>query len=239
MTLSPSRVKYIHKKNVVGEPWAWPHVGFFKVQMQSVFQACGTWFLFYFTFYSRRYYIPIEVSPPHCSSRPPSLPHSLRPTLPLFPIRKRQAFQGYQINMAYQVAIRLGTSPHIKTSWVKPVGEEGFQKLSKESRTVTPTPTCRNSIRRPSYTWEHIFRGPRSDPCRLPDISSVFISSYEPWLVGSVICSVLDHSGTYNPFFPSSAGFPECVWLWVYICSQQLLDESSLMAIMLGLGLLV
>ena len=43
-------------------------------------------------------------------------------------------------------------------------------------------------------------------------VGSVSVSPYESWLVDSVgffFFGVLDPSGSYNPSFPSSAGFPE------------------------------
>lgn len=44
---------------------------------------------------------------------------------------------------------------------------------------------------------------------------------------------VLDPYGSYNPCSPSSAGFPELhlVFVGLYICSYQLLEEVSLMTI--------
>jgi hypothetical protein len=59
-------------------------------------------------------YIKTEVASP---SSPPS-PHnsSAHPSSisPPFHFRKEQTSQEYQPNMAYQIAIRLGTSPQIK-----------------------------------------------------------------------------------------------------------------------------
>ena len=75
----------------------------------------GTLFKRFINYSSLIYYIPTAVSP--SSSSPSS---SLSPPLffrsipPLFPFRKEQASQGYQPNMAKQISIKLGTSPHIK-----------------------------------------------------------------------------------------------------------------------------
>ena len=50
---------------------------------------------------------------------PQQLPSPLHPSP--FPFRKGQASQGQQPSMDCQVAIRLGTSPHIKAGQGNPV----------------------------------------------------------------------------------------------------------------------
>ena len=88
------------------------------------------------------YYIPSPVSPPSSPPRPPAhlCPHS---TSLSFPFRKRQAFQEYQTNMAYQIAIRLGKPPHIKAEQGNLEKRKGTQKQAKGSETVlTPTVRC-------------------------------------------------------------------------------------------------
>lgn len=52
-------------------------------------------------------------------------------------------------------------------------------------------------------------------------------------------CSVPDPSDSYNPFFPSPAGFPECLSVSLHLFPAVALDAASLMTIMLGLGLWV
>jgi hypothetical protein len=49
---------------------------------------------------------------------PPLFYHTLLPISP----QKRASLQAYQPNMAYQVAVRLGTSPHIKVEPVNSLG---------------------------------------------------------------------------------------------------------------------
>lgn len=65
------------------------------------------------------YYTLTTVFPP--SSSPSFTPPP--PSTSLFPLSKEQTSQGYQPNMAYQIAIRLSTSTHIK-----PVRQKVMQK---------------------------------------------------------------------------------------------------------------
>lgn len=66
-----------------------------------------------------------------------------------FYLQKRAGFHGYQPNMAYQLAVRLGTFPHIKAGWGNPKLRKESQNLAKESVT-TLVPIVRRSIRRTS-----------------------------------------------------------------------------------------
>jgi hypothetical protein len=59
--------------------------------------------------------------------------------------------ERYQPNMAYQVAVRLDTSPHIRTRQGNPVTENRFQREEKESEAAL-APTVKSPTRRPSYT---------------------------------------------------------------------------------------
>ena len=79
-----------------------------------------TFFNFNFIYFTSRLQFPLNA---------PLLP------TPLFLFRKWQDSQGYQPNMSYQVAIRLGTSPHIKAGQGNPVGGKGSQEQAKESET--------------------------------------------------------------------------------------------------------
>lgn len=61
------------------------------------------------------------ASPP---SFPPSVPYLLSTPLttpPPFLYRKRQASNGYQPNVGYQLAVRVGTFPHMKAEQGNPV----------------------------------------------------------------------------------------------------------------------
>jgi hypothetical protein len=53
--------------------------------------------------------------------------------------------------MAYQVAIRLDISPHIKAGQGNPIGRKGSQKQARKSETAS-APNVRNATRKPSYT---------------------------------------------------------------------------------------
>ena len=53
--------------------------------------------------------------------------------------------------MAYQVTVRLGTSPHSQAEPGNPVQGKGSPKQAKESETA-PTPTVNSPTGPPSYT---------------------------------------------------------------------------------------
>jgi hypothetical protein len=53
--------------------------------------------------------------------------------------------------MAYQDAIRIGTSPHIKAGRGSLVGGKGSPKKAKESKTAS-VPTVKILTKRPTYT---------------------------------------------------------------------------------------
>lgn len=55
-------------------------------------------------------------------------------------MRTQQASQGYYLDMANQVAVELGTFPHIKAERGNPVGGTGSQNQAKEPE-ITPVPT--------------------------------------------------------------------------------------------------
>jgi hypothetical protein len=74
-------------------------------------------FLFFFYMYILKFlFFACILNPDHSlpSFISSQLPLSPRSTPPLLPPRKEQALPKYQPNMAYQVTIRLGTSPRIK-----------------------------------------------------------------------------------------------------------------------------
>ena len=90
---------------------------------------------------SSNFYVPFSshILHPNCSF-PFFLSSSPSPTLTStitqihsssFPFRKGQVPQGYQPNMAYQVTITLGISPHIKAGWGYPVGGKGSQSRQR------------------------------------------------------------------------------------------------------------
>jgi hypothetical protein len=58
---------------------------------------------------------------------PPSTP-------PNFSLRKGKASQRYQLNLAYQVAMRLGTLPQIMAGQSQPVEGKGPPKYIKSNR---------------------------------------------------------------------------------------------------------
>lgn len=62
-----------------------------------------------------------------------------------------QAYKEYQGHIAYQVAIRLVTSPHIKDGQEDLVVGKGSHKQAEESETA-PASTVRSPITKPSYT---------------------------------------------------------------------------------------
>lgn len=100
-------------------------------------------FLFVSLFYSSLIYsmlLPL-LTPMPTPPEPLSIP---------FLFRKGQASHGYQPKMAYQVAVLLGTSPHIKAAQGNPIGLMGSQKQAKE--TEIPAPTLRSHRRRSRYT---------------------------------------------------------------------------------------
>ena len=78
-----------------------------------------------------------------------SLP-SPSPSIPLFLFRKGQASHGYKPNIAYQVAVRVGTSTSLKAAQGILIWGNGSQKPLRESE-IAPSPTVRSLIR-PRYT---------------------------------------------------------------------------------------
>jgi hypothetical protein len=75
----------------------------------------------------------MAASPPSSTPNNPFYPPSSpNPFLLQFLQKKRHAFKQYQPNMAHQVAIRLGTSPYIKTGGGSQVEGKEFQNQAKE-----------------------------------------------------------------------------------------------------------
>lgn len=58
---------------------------------------------------------------------------------PPYPFRKGEASKRYPENMAYQLAVRLSTAPHIKAGVGNLVERKGSQKLAKDSKTAPPS----------------------------------------------------------------------------------------------------
>ena len=109
----------------------------------------GNMFLIQFTFFKKIIYLftlQDNISTPFSFQDP--LPHTqIHPSFSVS-LQKRQASQGYQPNMTYQVAIRLSTSHHIKAGQGNPLGGKGSQ--NQESETARAS-TVRRPTRRPSY----------------------------------------------------------------------------------------
>ena len=118
--------------------------------------------------------VPPSPLPP---SLPPSLPPLLLPSLPSFScslihssffLQKRAGLPRILTKHVYQVAVRLGTSPHIKAEHGNPLGGKDSQRQAKDSETV-PDRTGRNPTRRPRYTTLTYRQRNKSDLYRLPD----------------------------------------------------------------------
>lgn len=160
----------------------------------------------YLFIYSLIYNISTEVSSLSSSQFLPfpQLPLSPRSTEPPFPFRKRGPSQWYQPNMAYQVAVRLGISPHITAEKGNPMRGKMFQKQAKVSETV-PMPTVRCPIGTPSYTTVTTIQRPY---IRAMKAIGYWFSFCElllvqiSWFFG-FSCSVLEPYGSYNCSSPS------------------------------------
>ena len=79
-------------------------------------------------------YILTSVSP---SFSPPSLfsPTFPPPSTPLpFLFKRREASQGYQLALAYRIALRLGASSPIEARQGSPVGEKGPKGRQQNQR---------------------------------------------------------------------------------------------------------
>lgn len=137
--------------------------------------------------YSFMYYIPNTCFLPPSFLVP--LLFSLFPQIySLFAFTKGQSFQRYYPDIAYpdiayQVAIRLGTSSHVKTRQDNPVGGNRSQKPDKQSDT-TPASTVRSPKRIPSYTTITFMQRTQLEPIQACQFS--LVSSYEAQLVDSV-----------------------------------------------------
>lgn len=90
-----------------------------------------------------------------------------------YPFRKRQESQGYQSNMTYHVATRLGTSLHTKAEQGNPVKGKWSSKQVKEPKTF-PDFTVRNQTRTTRCTTITYIQ--KTNVCRLLDF---LLSIYE------------------------------------------------------------
>lgn len=152
-----------------------------------------------------------SISPP---SSPPlfPLPSSLPVCFSSFPFRKGSTPRD--INRTWhQVPVRLGVFSHIKAGQGKPLGGQVSSKQAKPSE-AAHDPSVRRFTKVSTTQLEHLYRGPRLDPCRFPD-SSVSVSSYESRFVHSVGFLVVFLTPVVLPsFLLSSAGFPPCVFFF-------------------------
>lgn len=87
--------------------------------------------------------------------------------------------------------------------------------------------------------WPHyVSRGHSSDPCRFHGCQNSLceaLCALYSWFCGLCSPGVHNLSGSYSPSYPSSMGYLlSNVWMCLYICSHQLLEEMSVM--MIGLG---
>ena len=85
--------------------------------------------------------------------------------IPFPQLNSTQLSHGYQKIMAYQIAVRLSTSPFTEAEENNPLWGTGSQKSGKELKTA-PVLTVKSPTRR-SYTRSHICRGTKTVPCRL------------------------------------------------------------------------
>lgn len=115
--------------------------------------SLSSFFLFYWAFRNfifillllRSHILHFDCSLPSFFSSQSLYPYLHFPSIyaSSFLFRLGQAYQRYQPNITYQVAIRLGISPHLKTGWSNPVRERGSQKQPQESDTVHTLPLIR------------------------------------------------------------------------------------------------
>ena len=173
---------------------------------------------------------PLQFPLPPFLSVPPPPIISPRSTPPPFLFRKGQVSQGYQLSIAYQVTIRLGTL--ISRLYEAINRKKRVPRKKRESETL-PTLSVRSPMRSPSYT---------TMTYRLHDCC---FSLCEPlWVVHSWFCRscppvIIELSGSYSPSSCTPLGFP---WLCLvfgyrslYLLSS-VLDETLLMTIELGTG---
>ena len=87
---------------------------------------------------------------------------------------------------------------------------------------------------------QNIYREPRSHPYRFPDYRLRLCDSHETWLIDS---AGIGHVVSFTPLTPTvfllsllwdSLSSASCLAVDLCMCSHQLLDEASLMLIMLG-----
>jgi hypothetical protein len=117
------------------------------------------------------------------------------------PLNKHKASQGYQTNMASQVGIRSGTSSHIRAGRGSLAGRKGTKKQAK----VSGSPCSyyygshkKTKLNNPKVYAEGLVLTQLGS---LMLVISVFMSSYEHWLLDSV--SFLVSSGSFLPHFHS------------------------------------
>lgn len=96
-------------------------------------------FYFFFLFFFHPYIHPVcSLSSSQYSASSP-FPHWL--LLSPFPLRTKQASQGYQLGMTYRDAIKLDINPPIKAGQATQKEQKTFQEEAKRVETA-PTPSC-------------------------------------------------------------------------------------------------
>lgn len=128
-------------------------------------------------------------------------------TYPLFSFKKGQASQKYQTNMAYQVALKLVTSPNIVCTR-QPSRYKSVPKADKNIRNM-PCSLCYEHHKIPGTKLYYIYKGLSLDTFKLLDFQ--FSLSEAQWVqvcwFCGFCCSVIDPSGSLNPSSASSTGF--------------------------------
>jgi hypothetical protein len=132
-----------------------------------------------------------------------------------------------------QDGIKLGISHYTKAGRGNPVRGNGMPKQAKELET-TSLSLLGVPQGQQAKQLQYVFRGSRSDPYRLPDCRYNFCETHKTWLVDS-----MNHFLWYPVALPSlpqdSPSYALCLAVGLCICSHKLLDETSLMTIMLSI----
>lgn len=132
----------------------------------KILSICQFFFFWSLFIYSLIYLNWEEFSLSQSLSTPPPLYSQFTP--PLFPFRKRQISQGYQPDMAYQLALRLGTSLYVNIKRGNLIWENWSPKQAKAE--ISPTCThCQEIQRKPSYTTVTCLK--RLSPLQAPWLS--------------------------------------------------------------------
>lgn len=92
---------------------------------------------------------------------------------------KSRSRRDDQLNMALQVTIRRGASPHIKAGSGNPIGGKVLQAEAKESGD-TPTPIAGSSTRASSYTTIRNAEGLAQAHRGSTTVASVSVTPSEP-----------------------------------------------------------